>query len=89
MSRRDMVPTPREWVARTSRIDRRTEIDRGGRFLEWAEPDLAAADMQAFFARLRRASERADLPYAVRAGAGCPLKLAVWRMTWLRIWPGC
>jgi hypothetical protein len=46
ISRRGMFPTAREWMARTSRIDRRTEIDRRDRFLEWEEPDLVAADMQ-------------------------------------------
>lgn len=50
MSRRDMFPTPREWIARTSRIDRWTEVDRGGHFLEWEEPKLVAQDLSEFFA---------------------------------------
>ncbi len=53
MSPKDFFPTPREWVARTSRIDRWTETDRGGHFLEWEEPELVAADMRAFFRDLR------------------------------------
>jgi pimeloyl-ACP methyl ester carboxylesterase len=48
MSPKDMFRTPREWVARTNRIDRWTEIDRGGHFLEWEEPDLVAHDLRAF-----------------------------------------
>ena len=53
MSTRDMVPTPREWVERRSRVDRWTEVDRGGHFLEWEEPQLVADDMRAFFRPLR------------------------------------
>ena len=53
MSPKDMFPTPREWVARTSRIDRWTEIDRGGHFLEQEEPELVADDLRAFFRDLR------------------------------------
>jgi pimeloyl-ACP methyl ester carboxylesterase len=48
MSRRDMFPTPREWLARTSRMDRYVEVDCGGHFLEWEEPDLVSEDLQAF-----------------------------------------
>jgi len=44
---------PREWVERSGRVDRWTEIDRGGHFLEWEEPDLVAADIRAFFRDLR------------------------------------
>lgn len=54
MSPKDMFPTPREWVARTSRIDRWTEIGRGGHFLEWEEPGLMADDLRAFFRPLRQ-----------------------------------
>jgi pimeloyl-ACP methyl ester carboxylesterase len=53
MSAKDMVRTPREWVERTSRVDRWTEIDRGGHFLEWEEPVLVAEDMREFFRTLR------------------------------------
>lgn len=52
MSAKDMFPTPREWVERTSRVDRWTEIDRGGHFLEQEEPELVAKDMRAFFGGL-------------------------------------
>jgi pimeloyl-ACP methyl ester carboxylesterase len=48
MSDRDMLHTPREWVERSSRIDRWTQVDRGGHFLEWEEPDLVADDLRAF-----------------------------------------
>jgi pimeloyl-ACP methyl ester carboxylesterase len=60
MSAKDMFPTPREWVARTSRIDRWTEIERGGHFLEWEVPDLVAADLRAFFRPLRGAGAGGD-----------------------------
>jgi pimeloyl-ACP methyl ester carboxylesterase len=49
MSARDMFPTPREWVERNSRVDRWTEIDQGGHFLEWEVPELVAEDLRAFF----------------------------------------
>ena len=48
-----MVPAPREWVERISRVDRWTEVHRGGHFLEWEEPGLVAGDMREFF-RSRR-----------------------------------
>jgi pimeloyl-ACP methyl ester carboxylesterase len=54
MPRKDMFPTPREWVERSSRIDRWTEIDQGGHFLEWEVPEIVAADLQAFFRALPR-----------------------------------
>jgi pimeloyl-ACP methyl ester carboxylesterase len=49
MSPKDMFPTPREWVERSYQVDRWTEIDRGGHFLEWEEPELVAEDIRAFF----------------------------------------
>ena len=50
MSPHDMFRTPRAWIERQGlRIDRWTEIDRGGHFLEWEVPDLVAADIYAFF----------------------------------------
>lgn len=52
MSDRDMLPTPREWVERSSRIDRWTRVDRGGHFIEWEEPDLVADDLRAFLTPL-------------------------------------
>lgn len=54
MSPKDLFATPREWVERTSRIDRWTEIDRGGHFLEWEVPELVAGDLRAFYRPLRR-----------------------------------
>ncbi|MBA3415781.1 MAG: epoxide hydrolase [Chloroflexia bacterium] len=53
MSPRDMFPTPREWVERSFRVDRWTEIDRGGHFLEWEVPELVAEDLRAFYRPLR------------------------------------
>lgn len=54
LSARDMLPTPRAWVARTSRIDRFTAVDRGGHFIEWEEPELVADDLRAFLGPLAR-----------------------------------
>ena len=48
-----MFPTPRDWVARTARIDRWTEIETGGHFIEQEEPELVAADIRAFLRSLR------------------------------------
>ena len=48
MSTKDMVPTPRDWMARSYRIDRWTEIDRGGHFLDAEEPEIVARDLRAF-----------------------------------------
>ena len=53
MPAKDMLPTPREWVARSARIDCWTEVDRGGHFIEWEEPGLVADDIRAFFRGLR------------------------------------
>ena len=53
MSPKDMFPTPKEWIARQARIDRWTEIDRGGHFLEWEEPQLVAEDLRTFLRDLR------------------------------------
>ena len=57
MSPKDLFPTPREWVERTSRVDRWTEIDRGGHFLEWEVPELVAEDLRAFLRPLRDAGD--------------------------------
>jgi pimeloyl-ACP methyl ester carboxylesterase len=54
MSTRDTVPAPREWVERISRVDRWTEVHRGGHFLEWEEPQLVADDLRAFLTELER-----------------------------------
>ncbi|KZN23651.1 epoxide hydrolase [Haladaptatus sp. R4] len=52
MAPADMFPTPREWAERFYRIDRWTETERGGHFLEWEEPELTAEDIRAFFGSL-------------------------------------
>jgi pimeloyl-ACP methyl ester carboxylesterase len=54
MTAKDFFPTPRAWVVRFGRVDRWTELDRGGHFLEWEQPELVAADLRAFFGELRR-----------------------------------
>lgn len=46
----DMFPTPRAWAERSWNVQRWTEIERGGHFLEWEEPDLVARDIATFFA---------------------------------------
>jgi pimeloyl-ACP methyl ester carboxylesterase len=53
MSPKDMFPTPREWVERSYNVKRWTDIDRGGHFLEWEEPELVAEDACAFFRPMR------------------------------------
>ena len=53
MTPADFFRTPRSWVERTGRVDRWTELPRGGHFPEHEVPDLLAADLRAFFAPLR------------------------------------
>lgn len=53
MPAHDMFPTPREWVERTSPVDRWTKLPRGGHFPEWEVPELMADDIRAFFRTLR------------------------------------
>jgi pimeloyl-ACP methyl ester carboxylesterase len=49
----DMFRTPREWVERQGGpLARWTELERGGHFAEWEEPELIAADLRAFLAGL-------------------------------------
>jgi pimeloyl-ACP methyl ester carboxylesterase len=50
MASLDMFPTPRAWAERSWNVQRWAEIDRGGHFLEWEEPDLVARDIQTFYA---------------------------------------
>ncbi len=64
MPDKDLFPTPREWVARYSRIDRWTQTSVGGHFLEWEEPELVARDMREFFDGLRQPRE--ELPSIFR-----------------------
>jgi len=52
MSPKDMSPTPREWAERQYNVTRWTEIDHGGHFLEWEEPQLVADELRAFFGSL-------------------------------------
>jgi pimeloyl-ACP methyl ester carboxylesterase len=60
MSSKDTVPVPREWMEGRSRIDRWTEVDRGGHFLEWEEPQFVADDMRAFFRPLSPSAQQRD-----------------------------
>ena len=48
-----MFPTPREWIERSSRVDRWTEIERGGHFLDMEEPEVVAQEVRAFFRPFR------------------------------------
>lgn len=52
MTPHDMFATPRAWAERSWNVERWIEIDRGGHFLEWEEPDIVAGDMSTFFAGL-------------------------------------
>ncbi len=58
MSPKDLFPTPREWVERSYRVNRWTEIPHGGHFLEWEEPEQVAEDIRAFFRPLRKSSHQ-------------------------------
>ena len=49
MSSKDFFQTPREWAERQGKASRYTEIDRGGHFLEWEEPELVTEDIKTFF----------------------------------------
>lgn len=49
MTPHDMFPTPRAWAERSYNVQRWTEIDTGGHFLEWEEPALVAGDLFAWF----------------------------------------
>jgi pimeloyl-ACP methyl ester carboxylesterase len=44
---------PRQWIERSYNIERWTDMPRGGHFAAAEEPELLAADMQAFFGGLR------------------------------------
>jgi pimeloyl-ACP methyl ester carboxylesterase len=44
----DVYPTPREWFERQGPLARFTELPRGGHFVEHEEPELLAADLDAF-----------------------------------------
>ncbi len=47
--------SPREWVARTVRVQHWTEMPRGGHFAALEEPELLAEDIRTFFRPLRTA----------------------------------
>lgn len=56
MAAHDIAMPPREWVERTTKLARWTQLDRGGHFLEWEEPALVAEDLRAFFGELTGAA---------------------------------
>jgi pimeloyl-ACP methyl ester carboxylesterase len=49
----DMFRTPREWIERGGRVDRWTELPRGGHFPEQEVPDLIAHELREFVRPLR------------------------------------
>ena len=49
----DILLPPREWAERSLRIERWTQMPRGGHFAAMEEPELLAADIRAFFSPLR------------------------------------
>lgn len=48
------APTPRDWVARQTNLQRYTKMPRGGHFAALEEPELFVQDLCEFFAQLRR-----------------------------------
>ena len=56
MAAQDIAMPPREWVERTTKLARWTQLDTGGHFLEWEEPALVADDLRAFFGGLKGAA---------------------------------
>ena len=50
---KDLDHPPRSWAERTYHVTRYTVMPRGGHFAAYEEPDLLAADIEAFFADLR------------------------------------
>jgi len=49
----DIDHPPREWGERAYRVERWTEMPRGGHFAAWEEPELLARDIREFFRPLR------------------------------------
>jgi pimeloyl-ACP methyl ester carboxylesterase len=49
----DIDHPPREWAERAYRLERWTEMPRGGHFAAWEEPELLAEDVREFFRPLR------------------------------------
>ncbi|MEO1495364.1 MAG: epoxide hydrolase family protein [Pseudomonadota bacterium] len=48
----DFFPTPRSWIERQGPVDHWTEIEQGGHFMEWEQPQIVADDLRAFFSGL-------------------------------------
>jgi len=49
----DIGVPPREWAERTLRVQRWTEMPRGGHFAALEEPELLVEDLRAFFRPFR------------------------------------
>jgi pimeloyl-ACP methyl ester carboxylesterase len=47
------APTPRDWVARQTNLQRYTEMPKGGHFAALEEPELFVNDLREFFGDLR------------------------------------
>jgi len=50
---KDLSLPPREWAERSFRVERWTEMPRGGHFAAMEEPELLAEDIRAFFRPFR------------------------------------
>ena len=48
------APTPRDWVARQTNLQRYTEMPKGGHFAALEEPELFVKDLREFFSGLRQ-----------------------------------
>ncbi|WP_337100567.1 epoxide hydrolase family protein [Paenibacillus sp. YIM B09110] len=46
MAGQDMFLMPREWAERTINVVRWNQLDNGGHFLEWEEPEIVASDLR-------------------------------------------
>ena len=53
MANEQIPNAPEEWTRRLYRIDRMTQAERGGHFMEWEQPAIVAGDLRAFFRDLR------------------------------------
>lgn len=52
MPANDFFPTPRSWIERQGPVAHWTEVDEGGHFMEWEQPEIVAADLRDFFSGL-------------------------------------
>jgi len=52
---KDLALPPRAWAERSLRVERWTEMPRGGHFAAMEEPALLVEDLRAFFRPLRAA----------------------------------